>query len=178
MASLGYVLTFNEVQFVSLTDNFTVQFSNLLKLQSAMKKKQLNGSGNYRELRETGHRLTTLQFAKFFVDRVSLLNILWKYILQAGKYQKHLFHLLPVTQNRIIGRGFYLITAFKISVFLRLAAVLAKLLRAEGSRERLHTLGNLITYPSKKNLVFIKETMLSFSLVLYDCPKVFPYFEN
>ena len=39
---VGCVLTCNEVHFVYLTDNFTVQF------------KQLNGPGNYRELRETG----------------------------------------------------------------------------------------------------------------------------
>ena len=33
------VLTSNEVHFVSLADNFTVQFSNLLKLLSRMKNK-------------------------------------------------------------------------------------------------------------------------------------------
>ena len=33
---VGCVLTSNEVHFVSLADNFTVQFSNLLKLPSAM----------------------------------------------------------------------------------------------------------------------------------------------
>ena len=33
---VGCVLTSNEVQFVSLADNFTVQFSNLLKLSSGM----------------------------------------------------------------------------------------------------------------------------------------------
>ena len=48
------VLTSNEVNFVSLADTFTVQFSNLLKLPSGMENKQLNGPGNYRELRETG----------------------------------------------------------------------------------------------------------------------------
>ena len=35
----GCVLTSNEVHFVSLADNFTVQFSNLLKLLSRMKNK-------------------------------------------------------------------------------------------------------------------------------------------
>ena len=44
----------NEVHFVSLADNFTAQFSNLLKLPLEWKTKQLNGPGNYRELRETG----------------------------------------------------------------------------------------------------------------------------
>ena len=51
---VGCVLTSNEVHFVSLADNFTVQFSNLLKLPLEWKTKQLNGPGNYRELRETG----------------------------------------------------------------------------------------------------------------------------
>ena len=36
LGKVGYVLTSNEVHFVSLADNFTVQFSNLLKLPSAM----------------------------------------------------------------------------------------------------------------------------------------------
>ena len=36
LRKVGYVLTSNEVHFVSLADNFTVQFSNLLKLPSAM----------------------------------------------------------------------------------------------------------------------------------------------
>ena len=36
---VGCVLTSNEVYFVSLTGNFTVQFSNLLKLLSRMKNK-------------------------------------------------------------------------------------------------------------------------------------------
>ena len=36
---VGCVLTSNEVQFVSLADNFTVQFSNLLKLSSGMENK-------------------------------------------------------------------------------------------------------------------------------------------
>ena len=40
--------------FVFLVDNFTVQFSNLLKLPLEWKTIQLNGSRNYRELRETG----------------------------------------------------------------------------------------------------------------------------
>ena len=50
------VLTSNEVHFVSLADNFTVQFSNLLKLLSRMKNKLPNRPNNYRELRETGPR--------------------------------------------------------------------------------------------------------------------------
>ena len=53
---VGCVLTSNEVHFVSLADNFTVQFSNLLKLPSGMENKELNRPGNYRELRETGPR--------------------------------------------------------------------------------------------------------------------------
>ena len=36
---VGCVLTSNEVHFVSLAENFTVQFSNLLKLLSRMKNK-------------------------------------------------------------------------------------------------------------------------------------------
>ena len=48
------VLTSDEVHFVSLADNFTVQLSNFLKLPLEWKTKQLNGRGNYRELRETG----------------------------------------------------------------------------------------------------------------------------
>ena len=36
---VGCVLTSNEVHFVSLADNFTVPFSNLLKLLSRMKNK-------------------------------------------------------------------------------------------------------------------------------------------
>ena len=36
---VGCILTSNEVQFVSLADNFTVQFSNLLKLSSGMENK-------------------------------------------------------------------------------------------------------------------------------------------
>ena len=51
---VGRVLTSDEVHFVSLADNFTVQFSNLLKLPLEWKTKQLNRPGNYRELRETG----------------------------------------------------------------------------------------------------------------------------
>ena len=53
---VGRVLTSDKVHFVSLADNFTVQFSNLLKLPLEWKTKQLNGPGNYRELRETGPR--------------------------------------------------------------------------------------------------------------------------
>ena len=51
---VGRVLTSDEVHVVSLADNFTVQFWNLLKLSLECKTKQLNGPGNYRELRETG----------------------------------------------------------------------------------------------------------------------------
>ena len=36
LRKVGYVLTSNEVHFVSLADTFTVQFSNRLKLPSAM----------------------------------------------------------------------------------------------------------------------------------------------
>ena len=48
------VLASIEVHFVSPADNLTAQFSNLLKLSLEWKTKQLNGPGNYRELRETG----------------------------------------------------------------------------------------------------------------------------
>ena len=58
---VGRVLTSDKVHFVSLADNFTVQFSNLLKLPLEWKTKQLNGPGNYRELRETGPR--SLEFS-------------------------------------------------------------------------------------------------------------------
>ena len=51
---VGCVLTSDEVHFVSLADNFTVQLSNVLKLPLEWKTKQLNGPGNYRVLRETG----------------------------------------------------------------------------------------------------------------------------
>ena len=51
---VGHVLTSDEVHVVSLADNLTVQFSNLLKLPLEWKTKQLNGPGNYRELQETG----------------------------------------------------------------------------------------------------------------------------
>ena len=53
---VGCVLTSDEVHFVSLADNFTVQLSNFLKLPLDWKTKQLNGPSNYRELRETGPR--------------------------------------------------------------------------------------------------------------------------
>ena len=43
---VGRVLTFDEVHFVSLADNFTVHFSNLLKLPLEWKRKRLNGPGN------------------------------------------------------------------------------------------------------------------------------------
>ena len=56
---VGRVLTSDEVHFVSLADNLTVQFSNLLKLPLEWKTKQLNGPGNYPELRETGPRFAT-----------------------------------------------------------------------------------------------------------------------
>ena len=64
------VLTSNEVHFVSLADNFTVQFSNLLKLLSRMKKKKKlrNGPDNYRELRETGPRSGRAIRAHFRLD--------------------------------------------------------------------------------------------------------------
>ena len=51
---VGRVLTPDDVHFVSLADNFTVQVSNLFKLPLEWKTKQLNEPGNYRELRETG----------------------------------------------------------------------------------------------------------------------------
>ena len=38
-SKVGCVLTSNEIHFVSLAENFTVQFSNLLKLLSKMKTK-------------------------------------------------------------------------------------------------------------------------------------------
>ena len=53
------VLTSNEFHFVSLADNFTVQFSNLLNPHFELKTKQLNAPGNYRELRETGPWMDT-----------------------------------------------------------------------------------------------------------------------
>ena len=37
---VGRVLTSNKVHFVSLADNFTIQFSNLLKLSSGMENKK------------------------------------------------------------------------------------------------------------------------------------------
>ena len=51
---VGCVLTSNEVQFVSLADDFTVKFSELLKLSSGVETKHRNAPGNYRELGETG----------------------------------------------------------------------------------------------------------------------------
>ena len=53
---VGRVLTSDEVHFVSLANNLTVQFSNILKLPLEWKTKQLNGPGNFRGLRETGPR--------------------------------------------------------------------------------------------------------------------------
>ena len=66
------VLTSDEVHFVSLADNFTVQFSNCLKLALEWKTKQLNGPGNYRELRETGPWSQTIVFTKPFKTGMSL----------------------------------------------------------------------------------------------------------
>ena len=40
---VGCVLTSNEVHFVSLADDFTVQLSNVLKLPSGMEMKHLKG---------------------------------------------------------------------------------------------------------------------------------------
>ena len=54
LRKVGRVLTSHEVHFVSLANNFTVQFSNLLKFPLEWKRKQLNGPGNYREFQETG----------------------------------------------------------------------------------------------------------------------------
>ena len=48
---VGCVLTSNKVHFVSEVDDFTLKFSKL-----EWKTKQLNGPGNYRELREMGPR--------------------------------------------------------------------------------------------------------------------------
>ena len=61
---VGRVLTSNAVYFVSLADTFIVQFLNLLKLPLELKTKQLNGPGNYRELRETGPRALFLESPK------------------------------------------------------------------------------------------------------------------
>ena len=63
---VGCVLTFDEVHFVSLADNFTVQLSNFLKLPPEWKTKQLNGPGNYRELRETGPRPLPVEAGRYF----------------------------------------------------------------------------------------------------------------
>ena len=53
---VGCLLTSIEVSFDSLADTFTVPFSKLLNLPCLMENKtrQLNGPGNYRELRKTG----------------------------------------------------------------------------------------------------------------------------
>ena len=51
---VGCVLTSNEVLFVSLAENFTVNFQKFWNSHLEWKTKQLNGPGNYRELRETG----------------------------------------------------------------------------------------------------------------------------
>ena len=73
----GCVLTSDEVHFVSLAANFTVQFSNLLKPPLDWKTKQLNGPGNYRELRETGSWTFLLHeffFFTFFFARIFFLG--------------------------------------------------------------------------------------------------------
>ena len=54
---VGCLLTYNEVHFVSLAENFTVNFQKFWNSHLEWKTKQLNGPGNYRELRETGPRL-------------------------------------------------------------------------------------------------------------------------
>ena len=69
----GRVLTSDEVHFVSFADNFTVQFSNLLKLPPEWKTKQLNGPGNYRELRETDPRPRTAVFLIILCPRPPLI---------------------------------------------------------------------------------------------------------
>ena len=53
---VGCVLTSNEVHFVSLAENFTGNFQKFWNSHLEWKTKQLNGPGNYRELRETGPR--------------------------------------------------------------------------------------------------------------------------
>ena len=63
---VGCVLTSNEVNFVSLADNFTVQFSNFWNYYLEWKTKLPNGPDNYRELRETGPRSFTLRSHTFF----------------------------------------------------------------------------------------------------------------
>ena len=65
---VGHVLTSDEVHFVSLADNLTVQFSNLLKIHLRWKTKQLNGPSNYRELRETGPWLDKSQHKLYHVN--------------------------------------------------------------------------------------------------------------
>ena len=49
-------VTSNEVHFVSLAENFTVNFQKFWNSHLEWKTKQLNGPCNYRELRETGPR--------------------------------------------------------------------------------------------------------------------------
>ena len=66
---VGRVLTSDEVHFVSLADNFTIQFSNLLKISLGWKTKQLNGPGNYRELRETGPWLDKSQHKLYHINK-------------------------------------------------------------------------------------------------------------
>ena len=56
---VGCVLTSNEVHFVSLAENFTANFQKFCNSHLERKTKQLNGPGNYRELRETGPRSGT-----------------------------------------------------------------------------------------------------------------------
>ena len=52
---VGRVLTSDEDDLVSLADNFTVQFSNLLKLPLEWKTKQLNGPGSLPGASRNGH---------------------------------------------------------------------------------------------------------------------------
>ena len=71
---VGCVLTSNEVHFVSLADNFIVQFSNLLKLPSKMGKKQsLPGAS-----RNGPRKRNTINWQKItvlFVFEMSVTNI-------------------------------------------------------------------------------------------------------
>ena len=78
---VGRVLASIEVHFVSPADNFKAQFSNLLKLSLEWKTKQLNGPGNYRELRETGRRSSSLilraqDFSFLICSKISSLHVL------------------------------------------------------------------------------------------------------
>ena len=64
------VLTSNEVHFVSLANNFTVQFSNLWNYYLEWKTKLPNGPDNYRELRETGPRSNNIPVLNGFVNTI------------------------------------------------------------------------------------------------------------